>query len=138
MRCHSAEPPLLLDSKSVAGLRWLVSQLPEGLRATVRAVWNRVRDDSAVRDNDIVRAARAVARQGGAQLCAMPLRESELYDPAHPLVRRHGSIQALASLPDSTIREAALIEMSTLLAARDAAQRAQANCCEVYAAIAVD
>ena len=132
--------PVLHDSKSVAGLRWLVSQLPEGLRSSVRALWNRIRheEESALKDSEIVRAARSVARQGGAQLCAVPLRESKLYDPTHPLVRRHGSIAALASLPDSTIREAPLSEMSTLLAARDAAQAAQANCREVYAAISAD
>ena len=129
--------PMLHDSKSVAGLRWLLSQLPEGLRPLVRAPWNRVRheDESALRDSDVMRAARSVARQGGAQLCAVPLRESKLYDPAHPLVRRHGDIATLACLPDSTIRDAALSEMSTLLAARDAAQAAVANCREVYAAL---
>lgn len=61
--------PRLYDSKSVAGLRWLLGQLPEGLGATVRAVWNRVRDDSAVRDSDIARAApmtlSVATRQGG-------------------------------------------------------------------------
>lgn len=127
--------PMLHDSKSVAGLRWLLGQLPDELRACVRAVWNRVRDEGAVRDGDIVRAARSVARQGGAQLCSVPLRESALYDAAHPLVRRYGSIAALASLADSKIREAALSEMSTLLAARDAAQAAAANCRAVFAAL---
>jgi hypothetical protein len=132
--------PLLCDSKSVAGLRWLLGQLPEVLRPTVRAIWNRVRrereGESTLKDSEIVRAARSFARQGGAQLCSVPLCESALYDPAHPLVRRYGGIAALASLSDSQIREAVLGEMSTLLAARDAAQAAVANCREVYAALA--
>ena len=131
--------PLLCDSKSVAGLRWLLGQLPEVLRPTVRAIWNRVRrereDESTLKDSEIVRAARSVARQGGAQFCSVPLYESALYDPAHPLVRRYGSIAALASLADSKIREATLSEMSTLLAARDAAQAAQANASEVFVAL---
>ena len=130
--------PLLQDAKSVAGLRWLLTQVPDRLRPCVRAIWNRVRpeEEPARKDSEIVRAARSVARQGGAQLCSVPLYESALYDPAHPLARRYGGIAALASLPDSTIREAALGEMSTLLAARDAAQAAVANCREVYAALA--
>ena len=129
--------PIFHDSKSVAGLRWLLDQLPDVLRPCVRAIWNRVRRDeeSASKDGEIVRAARSVASQGGAQLCSAPLHESALYDRAHPLVRRYGSIPALASLPDSTIREAALGEMSTLLAARDAAQAAVANCRAVFAAL---
>ena len=129
--------PLLCDSKSVAGLRWLLSQLPEVLRPIVRAVWNRVRreEELVLKDSEIVRAARSVARQGGAQLCSVPLYESALYDPAHPLVRRYGSIAALAGLPDLKIREAALGEMSTLLAARDAAQSAAANCTQVFTAL---
>ena len=130
--------PLLQDAKSVAGLRWLLTQVPDRLRPCVRAIWNRVRpeEEPARKDSEIARAARSVARQGGAQLCSVPLFESALFDPAHPLVRRYGGIAALASLPDSTIREAALGEMSTLLAARDAAQAAVANCREVYAALA--
>jgi hypothetical protein len=130
--------PLLCDGKSVAGLRWLLGQLPDALRAVVRAVWNRVRpeEDAVRKDSELVRAARSVARAGGAQLCSVPLYESALFDPAHSLVRRYGGIATLASLPDSTIREAALSEISTLLAARDAAQRAQANCRQVYAAVA--
>ena len=130
--------PLLCDSKSIAGLRSLLSQLPEVLRPGVRAVWNRVRredESTQLKDSEIVRAARSVTRQGGAQLCSVPLYESALYDPAHPLVRRYGSIAALASLPDSKIREAALSEMSTLLAARDAAQAAQANASHVFVAL---
>ena len=126
--------PLLPDSKSVAGLRWLLAQIPESLRPAVRAVWNRVRDDS-LRDSDVARAARSVVRQGDAQLCVPVIHESPLFDPAHPLVRRYGSIAALASLADSKIREAALSEMSTLLAARDAAQAAQANASEVFVAL---
>jgi hypothetical protein len=51
-------------------------------------------------------------------------------------VRRYGGVAALVNLPDSTIREAALGEMSTLLAARDAAQAAVENCRAVFAAIA--
>lgn len=35
--------PLLTDGKSVAGLRWLVTQIPERVRPAVRALWNRVR-----------------------------------------------------------------------------------------------
>ena len=130
--------PMLTDSKSVAGLRLLLDHLPVVLRPCVRAIWNRVRhtEGATLKDSDVARAARSVARQGGAQLCSVPLRESALFDPAHALVRRYGSIAALASLPDSTIREAALGEMSTLLVARDAAQAAVANCREVYAALA--
>ena len=130
--------PILHDSKSVAGLRWLLGQLPDALRPCVRATWNRVRreDELALKDSEIVRAARSVVRQGGAQLCSVPLRESALFDAAHPLVRRYGSIAALVGLPDSKIREAALGEMSTLLAARDAAQAAVANCRAVFTALA--
>ncbi len=130
--------PLLCDGKSVAGLRWLLTQVPDRLRPCVRAIWNRVRleEEPARKDSEIVRAARSVARQGGAQLCSVPLYESALYDPAHPLARRYGGIAALAGLPDSTIREAALGEMSTLLAGRDAAQAAVENCRDVYAALA--
>ena len=129
--------PLLNDAKSVAGLRWLLAQLPDALCPVVRAIWNRVRpeEESARKDSELVRAARSVARQAGAQLCSTPLYESALYDPGHPLVRRHGSVAALAGLSDATIREAALGEMSMLLAARDAAQRAQTNCREVYTAL---
>ena len=129
--------PMLHDSKSVAGLRWLLSQLPERLRPSVRAPWNRVRheDESALKDSDVVRAARSVARQGGAQLCSVPLYESPLYDPAHPLVRRYRGLEALASLPDDEIRAAPLADMSALLAGRDAAQLALANCRAVFAAI---
>jgi hypothetical protein len=132
--------PLLNDAKSVAGLRWLLAQVPDRLRPCVRALWNRVRpaEESALKDSEIARAARSVARQCGAQLSSTPLYETSLFEPTHPLVRRYGGVAALASLPDSTIREAALVEMSTLLAARDAAQRAQANCREVYAAISAD
>ena len=126
--------PLLHDGKSVAGLRWLLAQIPESLRPSVRALWNRVRDDS-LRDSDVSRAARSVVRQAGARLCTTVLRESPLFDPAHPLMRRYGSIAALADLPDSTIREAALGEMATLLAARDAAQAALADCRALAAAI---
>jgi hypothetical protein len=127
--------PLLVDGKSVAGLRWLLSQLPAALRPAVRAVWNRVRDEGAVRDSDIARAARAVSRQAGARLCAPVLRESPLFDPAHPLVRRYGSLEALASLPDDEIRAAPLADMSALLTGRDAAQSALADCRAVAAAI---
>lgn len=132
--------PLLNDAKSVAGLRWLLAQVPDRLRPCVRTLWNRVRpaEESALKDSEIARAARSVARQCGAQLSSTPLYETSLFEPTHPLVRRYGGVAALASLPDSTIREAALVEMSTLLAARDAAQRAQANCREVYAAISAD
>ena len=102
--------PLLVDGKSVAGLRWLLAQLPEALRPSVRAVWNRVRDDSAVRDSDIARAARSVARQAGARLCTPVICESSLYDPIHPLIRRYGSIEALAGLPDDEIRAAPMTD----------------------------
>lgn len=128
--------PLLVDGKSVAGLRWLLAQLPEALRPSVRAVWNRVRDDSAVRDSDIARAARSVARQAGARLCTPVICESSLYDPIHPLIRRYGSIEALAGLPDDEIRAAPMTDMPALLLGRDAAQAAVANCREVYAALA--
>lgn len=128
--------PLLCDSKSVAGLRWLLRQLPDALRPAVRAVWNRVRSEEELKDSDIARAARSVARQGGAQLCLAPLCESALYDPAHPLVRRYGGVGGLANVSDEEIRAAPLSDMSALLAGRDAAQAALANCREVYAALA--
>lgn len=127
--------PLLVDGKSVAGLRWLLAQLPEALRHAVRAVWNRVRDDSAVRDGDIVRAARTVVRQAGARLCTSVIHESSLYDPIHPLSRRYGSIEVLAVLPDAEIRAASLADMPALLSGRDAAQSALADCRAVFAAI---
>ncbi len=126
--------PLLLDGKSVAGLRWLLAQIPESLRPAVRAVWNRVRDDS-LRDGDIARAARSVARQAGARLCVPVIHESPLFDPAHPLVRRRGGIEALAGLPDDEIRAAPMTDMPALLAGRDAAQAALADCRAVAAAI---
>ena len=83
--------PLLVDGKSVAGLRWLLAQLPEALRPSVRAVWNRVRDDSAVRDGDITRAARTVARQAAARLCTPVIRVAALRPRAcaHAPLRRH-------------------------------------------------
>ena len=127
--------PLLVDGKSVAGLRWLLAQLPEALRPSVRAVWNRVRDDSAVRDSDIARAARTVARQAGARLCAPVMHESPLYDPVHALMRRYGGIAALAGIPDDEIRAASLSDMPPLLVGRDAAQAAVADCRAIYTAI---
>ena len=127
--------PLLVDGKSVAGLRWLLAQLPESLRPCVRAVWNRVRDDSAARDSDIARAARSVARQAGARLCVPVIRESPLFDSAHPLIRRYGTLDALAGLPDAEIRAVPLADMSAMLAGRDAAQAALADCRAVAAAI---
>ena len=45
----------------------------------------------------------------------------------HPLVRRYGSIEALAGLPDDEIRAVRLAEMSALLTGRDAAQAALAD-----------
>ena len=126
--------PLLPDSKSVAGLRWLLAQIPESLRPAVRAVWNRVRDDS-LRDSDVARAARSVVRQGDAQLCVPVIHESPLFDPAHPLVRRRGGIEALAGLSDDEIRAAPMTDMPALLAGRDAAQAALADCRAVAAAI---
>lgn len=127
--------PLLVDGKSVAGLRWLIAQLPESLRPAVRAVWNRVRDDSVVREGDIVRAARAVVRQTGARLCVPVLHESPLYDPVDALIRRYGSIEALAGLPDDEIRAAPMTDMPALLSGRDAAQSALADCRAVATAI---
>ena len=127
--------PLLVDGKSVAGLRWLLGQLPEALCLTVRAVWNRVRDEGAVRDSDIARAARSVVRQAGGRLIVPVLRESPLFDPAHALIRRCGSIAALAGLPDADVRAAPLIDMAALLGGRDAAQAALADCRAVAAAI---
>ena len=127
--------PLLPDAKSAAGLRWLLTQLPEALRPAVRAVWNRVRDDSAVRDSHIARAARSVARQAGARLCVPVIRESPLFDSAHPLIRRYGTLDALAGLPDAEIRAVPLADMSAMLAGRDAAQAALADCRAVAAAI---
>ena len=126
--------PLLPDSKSVAGLRWLLAQIPESLRPAVRAVWNRVRDDS-LRDSDVAPAARSVVRQGDAQLCVPVIHESPLFDPAHPLVRRRGGIEALAGLSDDEIRAAPMTDMPALLAGRDAAQAALADCRAVAAAI---
>ncbi len=129
--------PLLLDSKSVAGLRWLLGQLPEALRPCVRTIWNRVRrnEESTLKDSEIARAARAVVRQTGARLCTPVLHEASLYDPIHPLIRRYGAIEALAGLPDDEIRAAPLADMSALLAGRDAAQAALADCRAVFAAI---
>ncbi len=127
--------PMLHDSKSVAGLRWLLGQLPQGLRATVRAVWNRVRSEEEMKDSDIARAARSVARQAGARLCVPVIHESPLFDPAHPLVRRRGGIEALAGLPDDEIRAAPMTDMPALLTGRDAAQAALADCRAVAAAI---
>ncbi len=129
--------PLLTDGKSVAGLRWLLNQMPEALRSSVRAVWNRVRrgEELALRDGDIVRAARAVIRQGGARLCAPVLHESPLFDPAHLLIRSRGSLDAVASITDVEIRSAPLADMPVLLAGRDAAQAAQVDCREVFSAL---
>ena len=129
--------PMLADSKSVAGLRWLLAQLPEPLRAATRAVWNRVRreDEVSLRDGDVARAARAVSRQTGARLCAPVLHESPLLDPIHPLIRRYGSIAALAGIPDAEIRAATLSDMPSLLVGRDAAQAALTDCRAVFAAI---
>lgn len=127
--------PMLHDSKSVAGLRWLLGQLPEGLRATVRAVWNRVRSEEELKDSDIARAARSVARQAGARLCVPVIHESPLFDSAHPLIRRYSTLEALAGLPDDEIRAAPMADMPALLAGRDAAQAALADCRAVAAAI---
>ena len=129
--------PMLTDGKSVAGLRWLLAQLPEPLRPATRAVWNRVRreDEASLRDGDVARAARAVSRQTGARLCAPVLHESPLLDPIHPLVRRYGSILALAGIPDAEIRAAPMTDMPALLAGRDAAQAALADCRAVAASI---
>ena len=127
--------PMLPDSKSVAGLRWLLGQLPEKLRATVRAAWNRVRDEVAVRDSDIARAARAVVRQTGARLCVPVIHESPLFDPAHPLIRRYGSLASVAGIADDEIRAASLRDMPSMLSGRDAAQAAVADCRAVFAAI---
>ncbi len=128
--------PLLPDAKSIAGLRWLLAEIPECLRGSVRTLWNRVRSQEPIRE-DLARAARVVIKQGGgAPLCRPVLHESALFDPIHPLMRRYASIAALASIPDTEIRAAALSEMPALLAGRDKAQRAVANCHEVFAAIA--
>ena len=129
--------PLLADAKSVAGLRWLLAQLPEDLRAAVRATWNRVPagGEDALRASDVFRAARAVVRQSGARLCEPVLRESHLFDPLHPLVRRYGGVAAVAAIPDADIRAAPLADMPALLAGRDAAQAAQADCRAVLAAV---
>ena len=129
--------PMLADGKSVAGLRWLLAQMPEPLRPAARAVWNRIRreDEASLRDGDVARAARAVSRQTGARLCAPVLHESPLLDPIHPLIRRYRSLEALASLPDDEIRAAPLADMSALLTGRDAAQAALADCRAVAAAI---
>ena len=53
----------------------------------------------------------------------------------HPLVRRYGSIEALAGLPDAEIRAAPMTDMPALLLGRDAAQAALADCRAVAAAI---
>lgn len=129
--------PLLSDGKSVAGLRWLLGQLPETSRPAVRAVWNRVPPDGddALRAGDVFRAARAVARQGGARLCDVVLHEAALFDPTNALVRRYGGIAETAGIPDDAIRAAALTDMPALIAGRDAAQAALADCRAVFAAI---
>ena len=129
--------PLLPDSKSVAGLRWLLAQLPEALRPVVRAVWNRVRreDEASLRDGDVARAARTVARQAGARLLAAVLHESPLFDPIHPLMRRYGSLASVAGITDDEIRAASLRDMPAMLAGRDSAQTALADCRAVAAAI---
>ena len=129
--------PLLPAGKCVAGLRWLIAQLPESLRPAVHAVWNRVRreDEASLRDGEIARAARAVARQSGARLIAPVLHESPLLDPIHPLMRRYGSLAAVAGITDDEIRAASLSDMPPLLVGRDAAQAAVADCRAIYTAI---
>jgi hypothetical protein len=129
--------PLLVGGKSIAGLRWLLGQMPESLRGSVRALWNRVRsgEESAVRESDLTRAARAIIRQVSGRLCVPVLHESPLFDPMHPLVRGRGSLGAVASISDTEIRSAPLAEIPALLAGRDAAQSAQADCREALAAI---
>ena len=66
------------------------------------------------------------------------MHESPLLNPAHPLIREYGDLGAVVGIPDDEIRAAPLSAMPALLAGRDAAQQTQANCREVYAAIAAD
>ncbi len=126
--------PMLGDAKSVAGLRWLLGQLPDGLCPVVRACWNRVRRREPIRE-DLVRAIRAVVKTTGAMLCSSMLHESSLFDPSHPLVRTYGSLAAVAALPDEQIRAASLSDIPALLSARDSAQAAVADCRAVFAAL---
>ena len=49
--------PMLADAKSVAGLRWLIGQMPETLRPAIRVLWNRipVDADESLRASDVYR-----------------------------------------------------------------------------------
>ena len=129
--------PLLADRKSVQGLAWLMGQLPPKLRPAVRAIWNRIPAgaEDALRSSDPCRAARGLERQHKFRLCGRALHESPLLDPAHPLLSERGTLEAIASMPDAEIRSAPLAEMPTLLAARDQAQAARANCQQILVAI---
>ena len=129
--------PLLADRKSVQGLAWLMGQLPSKLRPAVRTVWNRIPDtsDDALRASDPYRAARGLERQHKFRLCGPVLHESPLLDPAHPLLAARGDLEAIASMRDDEIRAAPLTEMPALIAARDQAQLARANCQQVLVAI---
>jgi hypothetical protein len=60
---------------------------------------------------------------------------SPLFDPLHPLVRRYGGVASVAAIPDADIRSAPLADMPALLAGRDAAQAAQADCHAVLTAV---
>ena len=129
--------PLLADRKSVQGLAWLLVQLPPKLRSAIRAVWNRIPagGEDALRVSDSCRAARGLEKQHRFRLLTVPLFEWALLNPAHPLLAERGSLEAIASMPDAEIRSAPLAEMPTLLAARDLAQAARANCQQILVAI---
>ena len=129
--------PLLADKKSVQGLAWLLGQLPPKLRASVRAAWNRIPSggEDALRASDPCRAARGLEKQHRFRLLSIPLFESALLNPAHPLLAARGNLEVIASMRDDEIRSAPLPEMPALLAARDQAQSARANCQQVLVAI---
>lgn len=129
--------PLLADRKSVQGLAWLMGQLPPKLRPAVRAIWNRIPagGEDALRASDPCRAARGLEKQHRFRLLSIPLFESALLNPAHPLLAARGSLEVIASMRDDEVRGAPLPEMPALLAARDQAQGARANCQQVLVAI---
>ncbi len=129
--------PLLGDRKSAQGLAWLLGKLPPKLRSAIRAVWNRIPagGEDALRASDPCRAVRGLEKQHRFRLLTIPLFESALLNPAHPLLAARGSLEAIASIPDSEIRGAPLSEMPILIAARDQAQLARSNCQQALVAI---
>ncbi len=129
--------PLLAERKSVQGLAWLLSQLPPALRPAVRAIWNRIPPggEDGLRTSDPCRAARGLERQHKFRLCGPALHESPLLGATHSLLAERGSLEAIASMRDDELRAAPLVEMPALIAARDQAQLARANCQQVLVAI---